>query len=883
MIPAGSVPNLNVRSGGVLVAGMFLVGGFVRIFLSAPSPNLPAAQKSSVAGIGQPAESKPGADGFRAEIAQKIRDSYGCADSDPSVPTDPEASSWGVPAGSRASARFVIAFEPDPAHTHLAMFFDRNIEALELAVQHTGAYTFDRSILPWRPARSSKSGDSAKTDKNTQSEKYPGLLIFRKSEPPQPAPDGAEGKPSCQPKDALFVFLVAETPTSGIRTEQFHNALKIMRQIRIGAPASSVKQPLLILGPNFSGSLDSLRRQLLQILPEQNLSSVIIRSGTVSSASSIAAFRAAFPVNHKPPVSFESFQENDDYAIQMFTSFAASRGYCSNEIAILSEADTVYGNQERPGGRSLETQEGAESSCVLFEDFERKASQSNIVHLHFPREISFFRAAYEKELAAQAQSAVKVPNSKSALPVEMEDEGSDDDSVATFARGQTAQSQEAVMFGIVGELHKHHIKFTIVLATNPVDQVFLARFLRANYPQGRIVVTSPDLLLQNQDDSLLYGVLGLNSYSLVPGIGDSFCLPVDGAQIHADQLFDSSSSIGVFNAATALLFTDGNGKSLQNSGLPRPVFHDYASPAFHDGAGCIARPALWLTILGRDGFWPIAALADSDVLPDPQLAEPTLPVVSVKPIWNQHTSLPTLDAPLRPPASSPLHTRPPWNVIYGLCVLLIALHAYFSLTGSFLSNSESKAQFSRTGDTSAAIILAIGAFWLCMALTLLLCTRSLRIEWDNVWPIGITMLLWLPLPVFIILTTYDLLKRCDKPAIAYSFLGTTLFFTAFQILLASGSVPGLQYVWSTRLIHITSGVSPIFPFLLFFAGGYWWAWFSLRGVSIIDLRRPRLPAVCSLPPSAVRISETEGEKVRATAHPLALRARVAGSLAGVFL
>jgi len=37
---------------------------------------------------------------------------------------------------------------------------------------------------------------------------------------------------------------------------------------------------------------------------------------------------------------------------------------------------------------------------------------------------------------------------------------------------------------VVSELQKHRIKFTILLATNPVDQLFLARYLRTSYPQG---------------------------------------------------------------------------------------------------------------------------------------------------------------------------------------------------------------------------------------------------------------------------------------------------------------------------------------------------------------------------------------------------------------
>ena len=665
-----------------------------------------------------------------------------------------------------------------------------------------------------------------------------------------------------------------------------------MRQIRAGAEQlpDAEPQPLLLLGPNFSGSLDSLRRQIEQIPSSQNVSRILAYSGTVSGAGSASAFRNAFPAGPGPIVTFESFQENDDYAIQMFAAFAASRGYCSEEIAVLSEADTVYGNQSRAPERASAAGKRKDSPCEESSEIADRADESKIVHLHFPREVSFFRSAYQKELAAQSQNSVKLPNGKSSLPVETDEEASDDDAVAPFARGQTSLSQESVMLGIASELQKHHIKFTILLATNPVDEVFLARYLRANYPQGRIVVTSPDLLLMNQDDSLLYGVLGLNDYSLVPGIGDSLCQLSPGDSIHSDQLFDSSSSVGVFNAATALLFTRSDPRSPSIVGIPvdkNASYADYGSPAAKYFPNCAPHPSVWLTILGRDGYWPIAALPDQNSTRlvgdrDPNF-HPVLPVVPAQNVWDKYSSLPDIREVRIPPQNTSLHTRPAWNVTYMLCLVALALHAYLSLTGTFLSNSESKAQFARSGDRLAVAVLAIGAFWLCTFFVLLSCTRSLQIQWDTISPRAFTLLLWCPLPVFVAVTTYDLAKLRDQRSLAYSFAALTILMTAFQVLLSSNRFPALPFVWSNRLIHLTSGVSPVLPFLLLFAAGYWWSWLSLRSVSIVDLRRPRLPNICSLPRSSIRISETEGELVRTTAHPLGLRIRIAVCILGVLV
>jgi len=55
---------------------------------------------------------------------------------------------WGVPASVRGTMRFVLATVPDPAHTHLGLFFDRQIEAIEQAAQKDG-YNFARAYMPW--------------------------------------------------------------------------------------------------------------------------------------------------------------------------------------------------------------------------------------------------------------------------------------------------------------------------------------------------------------------------------------------------------------------------------------------------------------------------------------------------------------------------------------------------------------------------------------------------------------------------------------------------------------------------------------------------------------------------------------------------------------
>ncbi|HJX83817.1 MAG TPA: hypothetical protein VJ723_05700 [Candidatus Angelobacter sp.] len=138
----------------------------------------------------------------------------------------------GVPQDLACSLKFLVAIVPDPAHTHLSLFFDRSIDAIEQGAQRAG-YAFDRATMPWDSLSHLEATDfvarmrQAEYAKNK--EQVPGLMIFRNANPDLP-----EQNPARTP--SLFVFIVGETPTGGIHKEQFRNALRAIAKIRAKAP-----------------------------------------------------------------------------------------------------------------------------------------------------------------------------------------------------------------------------------------------------------------------------------------------------------------------------------------------------------------------------------------------------------------------------------------------------------------------------------------------------------------------------------------------------------------------------------------------------------------------------------------------------------------------
>jgi hypothetical protein len=738
-------------------------------------------------------------------------------------------------------ARFVVAVLPDPVHTHLALLFDRSIEALQQAAQ-SQEYAFDRSILPW-DRTPHQDADLEKRQKEQQEqalrEANPGLLIFRSAKGESPP---------------LFVLVVAETPTGGLRGEQFQNALDRIAAIR-GKDAAS-KTPLLILGPTFSGSLDSLQRQLQLAANRNAFAETVIYSGTVTHAESVKRFGTWLSSTHLPAFSgdFTSFQQNDRYLLQHFVNFACAQNYEEDEIAVLSEDETASGKKSGPQTLSV-------PNCIPSRLEKRFGAEDahGVVLLHFPREISFFRSAYQKAAAAQPSSEAKAPG-RSTLTLDLGDTGTDDDSVAPYGGLQTPLSQEAVMLGLVSELQKHHIVFTVLFATDPVDQLFLARYLQTAYPQGRVVITIPDLLFAREEDTLLRGVLSLNSYPLVPGLDDKLCRS-STPESHEDRLFVSSASVGVYNAMVGLLSPrpDKNAPTKDSQMLPPAPYADYSAlpvvdrPFLFGSRSCPQNQSalLWLTILGQDGFWPVSAL-DADPAPEDASALRTVSGL---------TTLPLEEKPSTPGA---------WNIACCLCLLLMLVHALFSWTGSILADSESSAQFARVKDRRDTFILAIGALCLAVAFVILICARSPLVKWSGLAflpPALVTTLLWLAFFLFAAVTFWDLAKLRGQPPVAISFTVVLGVITLFLLLLAFDVVPWSHLYWPPRVIHLTSGVSPVLPVLLLFGAGYWWMWQSLRGVTLVDLRRPRLPAKDDLHLDALRIDDVEGEKLRHTAHP----------------
>src|SRR5690349_21616816 len=135
---------------------------------------------------------------------------------------DPEKKEWECVPKS-ASLRFLIATVPDPKLTHLTLYFDRSIESITTAADAAG-YSMQGFWIPWSTQSEpdllllkDREEHDKKADDTTH---QPGLLVFHR-----PAADGFS-------ETTLFVFLVGETPTSGVNRTALAGAVHAVCDLR---------------------------------------------------------------------------------------------------------------------------------------------------------------------------------------------------------------------------------------------------------------------------------------------------------------------------------------------------------------------------------------------------------------------------------------------------------------------------------------------------------------------------------------------------------------------------------------------------------------------------------------------------------------------------
>lgn len=554
----------------------------------------------------------------------------------------------GIPS-SQYLLEFMVVTLPDPRESRLSYLFDRNLEAVQRAIEASG-YVFDRYDFPWQ-------GKANGGDKPV--DRQPGVILFRSTSLnivtrcPSEDPQEQMLEKITMPSGRLLVlFVVGETPTNGVDKPALRNAfdqitllsrwkkagqtnfeilpcLPFPEHDRCQSPvARKCGDPNLknesgreirVLGPTFSGSEDSFELAIESWLDASfELKDRPILSVISGSATSINPCRFCSRITTPGQPRFQSTVPLNQQSIEAFKQYLLKLddGAAEGKIAILKEANTAYGQASvRPGQRasSLKKEENelpqldADTLEALVRGMARlekaptqcpdpkpaKNDESWLIEVPFPLHISQLRIASEKAKSNRQGSSPDLRNIRRPLLPLLLDEGNEtNDVVPLFSKLQPA-SLEVEFSRLLDEINRERVRYIGIISTDVKDSIFLVAEIRKHCPNAMVFLFFADMIYFRPEVNVdLQGTVVITPYPLI-GPNQFWSYPFSGT----DSRFQFPTHItqGVYNATLALL------------GLADHML-EYGEPFEESGKVQSRIPALWVTVIGRYGFMPVKLL-----------------------------------------------------------------------------------------------------------------------------------------------------------------------------------------------------------------------------------------------------------------------------------
>jgi hypothetical protein len=467
---------------------------------------------------------------------------------------------------------FMVVLVADPIDSGLVSEFDLAMIAVQRALADAG-YRHDRQWLPWVEPEAAEAKEFRKSA---------GLMLFRRqSDCRQP--------PAEDCRHLLAVFLVGETAKLGIHKQAFLEAVNFIldlnradQKARPGAPRArsrprhprgkaapppAPRREVPVLGPTFSGSVESLRIALREVIGRQDVSFRIV-SGSASEPAIEPRLREGDLAQR---VRFERTVIADDELAEKGLSFLQDRlGWDLDHAALLVERDTAYGS---------------------YFATEQQSLLARITKLTFPSGLFALRNAWEQTSGAAAPSAAEGAGGPQATAVpktELEVSLADQRTPVDVVPEQSPVSSRIADMGVANllrQVSREGYHYVGILATDIKDQLFLAEQVRRWAPNVILFVVDNNLLyVHPQYNATMFGTLTISSYPLITEPAPLSVPPILPAKRLRQQFF-SERQEGIYFAARSLV--------------------------------CKVRPpqAVWIAASGHYGIWPLGRMAVGPVRP----------------------------------------------------------------------------------------------------------------------------------------------------------------------------------------------------------------------------------------------------------------------------
>lgn len=684
-----------------------------------------------------------------------------------------------VPDG--AKLRVMIATVPDPNKTQMALDFDRDIIAIQTAAaaQH---YLYTGYWFPWRAAdwTPEKSGD---TEAETRRREEPGILCFR----------GKNAEAKTGAAERLFVFLVGETPTSGINRLQFSHALYYREKLRAaGDIEDRDKDRLGISGPHFSASFpvleDVLSKTVIQALPS-TMPFIDFVSPDASGRSQIDDFSKFCHGTWVPQCVVNTLALGSEDA-NLITQKYLIDGlhYKPWRIASLGEDESAFGET---------------SDCSPGPNSPQECGYG--LRLKFPRDLSSLRSISDRESEEVARSGSKyisLPND--ALPTTLgARQPIERDTPETLAQQQEAAEVQRSLDDSVEEMRAKNIQAVVVSASNPLDRVYLLEFLRNKLPDVRVVTIDADELELGSPHFVDFtGTIAVTSLPVLPAMVP-FVRPDD--QIAASpHSFRSSRQEGEYLAMVALL----------DSGDP------IQPPADH-------KPCYAISVVEKDGFrlmpYEVDKAAGYPLFPCSRDSSNLKPLLRARTTVTRHSDAPGSFLAF-------LLGIVVLNAVYLRCVLNSrrSVEGLLSYPHGLTGQNESRRLYLLFILNNQLLLLNL--LGLRVAVTLFCQSGK-----PDVHDLRLNLLFSLVTLSFLALACRSLflLWRCPKGA---AFPVVYLVSTIWMVC-ALPALGAHQAVFIERITSLSEGLSPLLPISAILMGYALWGWMQLKRLDWIASRR----------------------------------------------